>query len=126
MFVLLLQTNCTLFAYAQMNMLIFHDFSRFILGIGHCACCSVSLLFVGSATWMPARNVALPIDIGHCEMHSVLIMLLIRITAHRTSHHKSKQLTHFCNQNKTHDQSVQTITNLLHVLYIVHFKNLDH
>ena len=111
MFVFLFQTHYTLFAFAQMNMLI-HDFSRFILGVGHCACCSVSLLFVGSANWMPARNVALPIDIGHCEMHSVLIMLLIRITAHRTSHHKSKQLTHFCNQNKTHDQSVQTITNL--------------
>ena len=70
MFVLLFQTHCTLFAYAQMNMLI-HDFSRCILGVGHCACCSVSLLFVGSANWMPARNVALPIDIGHCDMHSV-------------------------------------------------------
>ena len=67
--------TCTLFACAQMDMLI-HDFSRFILGVGHCACCSVSLLFVGSASWMAARNVALQIDIGHCKMHSALIIKL--------------------------------------------------
>ena len=65
--------------YAQMIMLI-HDFSRFNLGVGHCACCPVSLLFAGSANCMPAKNVALPIDIGHCKMHSVrVVMLLIRI-----------------------------------------------
>ena len=63
-----ISNTCTLFcgAYAQMNMLI-HDFSRFNLGVCNCACYSVSLLFVGSAKWMPARNVALPIEIGHCK-----------------------------------------------------------
>ena len=77
MYVFITSIPCTLFAYAhQMDMLI-HDFSRFNLGVGHCACCSVSLLFVGSANWMATRNVALPIDIGHCKMHTVLIMLLM-------------------------------------------------
>ena len=107
----IISSPCTLFAYAQINMLI-HDFSRFNLGVGHCACYSVSSLFVGSANWMPTRNVALQSTVSLCKIHSVLIILLIRITANKTSHHKSKQLTHFCNQSKTHDLSVQTITNV--------------
>ena len=45
--------------------------------------CSVSLLFVGSANWMAARNVALQIDIGHCKMHSALIMLIIMLLIHK-------------------------------------------
>ena len=81
-------------------------------------CCSVSLLFVGSANWMPARNVALPIDIGHCEMHSVLTILLIRITTHRTSHHKSKQLTHFCNQKKKTMTSLYKLSQICNMYCI--------
>ena len=66
-----------------MDMLI-HDFSRFNLGVGHCACCSVSLLFVGSANWMAARNVALPIDIGLCPYTPVEnILFTLPCTLHQ-------------------------------------------